>query len=57
MFLTQFSEFLGYKKRDLANSLPKLLAVILTAIRLDPVQRSEFNQPYLKITQKNQKVK
>jgi hypothetical protein len=31
MFLTQFSEFLGYKKRDLANSLPKLLAVILTA--------------------------
>ena len=31
MLLIQFSEFLGYKKRDLANSLPKLLAVILTA--------------------------
>ena len=28
MFLIQFSEFLGYQKRDLANSLPKLLAVI-----------------------------
>lgn len=46
MFLIQFFEFLGYKKRDLANSLPKLLAVILTAIQLNPVQWSEFNQPY-----------
>jgi hypothetical protein len=31
MLLTQFFDFLGYKKRDLTNSLPKLLAVILTA--------------------------
>lgn len=31
MLLIQFSEFLGCQKRDLANSLPKLLAVILTA--------------------------
>ena len=28
MHLTQFFDFLGYQKRDLANSLPKLLAVI-----------------------------
>jgi hypothetical protein len=28
MLLIQFFEFLGYQKRDLANSLPKLLAVI-----------------------------
>lgn len=48
MLLTQFFDFLGYQKRDLANSLPKLLAVILTAIRLNPVQWSEFNQPYFK---------
>lgn len=55
MFLIQFSEFLGYKKRASANSLPKLLAVILTAIRLDPVQRSEFNQPYFKDNTKKSK--
>lgn len=55
MFLTQFSEFLGYKKRDLANSLPKLLAVILTAIRLNLVQWSEFNQPYFKDNTKKSK--
>lgn len=55
MFLIQFSEFLGYKKRDLANSLPKLLAVILTAIRLNPVQWSEFNQPYFKDNTKKSK--
>lgn len=55
MLLTQFFDFLGYQKRDLANSLPKLLAVILTAIRLDPVQRSEFNQPYFKDNTKKSK--
>lgn len=46
MLLIQFPNFWDIKKRDLANSLPKLLAVILTAIRLNPVQLSEFNQPY-----------
>ena len=56
MFLIQFSEFLGYQKRDLANSLPKILAATQQPlIRLDPVQRSEFNQPYFKDNTKKSK--
>ena len=55
MFLTQFSNYWDIKKGYLANSLSKLLAVILTAIRLDPVQRSEFNQPYFKDNTKKSK--
>ena len=55
MLLIQFPNSWDTKKGYLANSLPKLLAVILTAIRLDPVQRSEFNQPYFKDNTKKSK--
>ena len=52
MLLIQFSEFLGYKKRASAKILA---ATQQPLIRLNPVQRSEFNQPYFKDNTKKSK--